>query len=215
MSLETGNYISDLVITNPTGLDDRSQGDDHIRLIKKVLKQTFPNIDGPVTGTDEQLNAGVAAGAINFPGMIVMWSGLITAIPAGWKVCDGTGTTSTGSPVPDLRNRFIVGTATNSGGAYNVGNTGGSPNIFISGVTGGTAITVDQMPPHNHPPLSPSHAFITNGSGTANTGSGSNIGSSVATGYTGGGLPHDHTVNLFQANANIPPYYALAFIIKL
>lgn len=36
-------------------------------------------------------------------GAIVMWSGLIAAIPAGWKLCDGT------SGTPDLRSRFIRG----------------------------------------------------------------------------------------------------------
>ena len=43
MALETGTYVNDLVITNPTGSDSISVGDDHIRLIKKVLKNTFPN----------------------------------------------------------------------------------------------------------------------------------------------------------------------------
>ena len=46
MALETGTYVNDLVITNPTGSDSISVGDDHIRLIKKVLKNTFPNATG-------------------------------------------------------------------------------------------------------------------------------------------------------------------------
>ena len=56
MPLETGDYISDLVATNPPGTDNVSQGDDHLRLIKHVLKTTFPNINGPVTSTDEDLS---------------------------------------------------------------------------------------------------------------------------------------------------------------
>lgn len=43
MPLESGDYISDLVDTNPDGLDQVSQGDDHLRLIKHVLKTTFPS----------------------------------------------------------------------------------------------------------------------------------------------------------------------------
>lgn len=43
MALEAGNHISDLVQANPAGIDPRSQGDDHLRLIKKVLQTTFPN----------------------------------------------------------------------------------------------------------------------------------------------------------------------------
>lgn len=56
MALETGNYITDLVITNPTGGDPKSQGDDHLRLVKKTVKQTFPNINAPVTVTPTELN---------------------------------------------------------------------------------------------------------------------------------------------------------------
>lgn len=56
MALETGTYISDLVITNPTSTDPKSQGDDHIRLQKTVEKNTFPNITGAVTATHTELN---------------------------------------------------------------------------------------------------------------------------------------------------------------
>ena len=48
MALETGNYIDDLVITNPTASDPISQGDDHLQLIKKVVKQSFPSVDSAV-----------------------------------------------------------------------------------------------------------------------------------------------------------------------
>ena len=57
MPLETGTYISDLNASNPVGATDpKSQGDDHIRLIKSTLLATFPNIDGEVTATDTDLN---------------------------------------------------------------------------------------------------------------------------------------------------------------
>ena len=42
MGLETGNYISALVKTNPLSSDNVSEGDDHLQLIKKILKQNFP-----------------------------------------------------------------------------------------------------------------------------------------------------------------------------
>ena len=41
-------------------------------------------------------------------GGIIMWSGSPTALPTGWALCDGTGSVN-GSPIPDLRERFIVG----------------------------------------------------------------------------------------------------------
>ena len=59
MALEdlTGTkYIDDLVATNPAAGDNVSEGDDHIRGIKNVLKTTFPNIDGAVTPTDTEIN---------------------------------------------------------------------------------------------------------------------------------------------------------------
>ena len=43
MALESATYIDGLVTSNPTGSDNISQGDEHIRLIKTVLKNTLPN----------------------------------------------------------------------------------------------------------------------------------------------------------------------------
>ena len=56
MALESTTYIDGLVITNPTGTDPRSQGDDHLRLVKSTLRSTFPNITGAVTATHTELN---------------------------------------------------------------------------------------------------------------------------------------------------------------
>lgn len=56
MALETGTYISDLVVTNPTATDPKAEGDDHVRLIKSTVKATFPNITGAVTATQVELN---------------------------------------------------------------------------------------------------------------------------------------------------------------
>ena len=53
MSLETGNYISALVRTNPLSSDPVSEGDDHLQLIKKILQKTFPvgtDADGSTSG---------------------------------------------------------------------------------------------------------------------------------------------------------------------
>lgn len=41
MGLESGTFVDDLVITNPPGGDDKRQGDDHLRLIKTVLRNTL------------------------------------------------------------------------------------------------------------------------------------------------------------------------------
>lgn len=58
MGLEAGTYINSLNASNPVGASDpKSQGDDHLRLIKSTIKNTFPNITGAVTLTHTQLNA--------------------------------------------------------------------------------------------------------------------------------------------------------------
>ena len=56
MALESTTYIDGLVATNPTGTDARSQGDDHIRLVKSAVGATFPNIAGAMTATHTELN---------------------------------------------------------------------------------------------------------------------------------------------------------------
>lgn len=61
MALETGTYISDLVVTNPTATDPISQGDDHDRLTKACIKATFPNLTGAMTATQTELNYMVGA----------------------------------------------------------------------------------------------------------------------------------------------------------
>ena len=57
MGLETGTYISDLNASNPIHATDQvSQGDDHIRLIKSVILNTFPNVNGAVNFTPTEAN---------------------------------------------------------------------------------------------------------------------------------------------------------------
>ena len=57
MGLEAATYISQLVATNPVGATDPvSQGDDHIRLLKQTIQNTFPNLNGAVTASPAELN---------------------------------------------------------------------------------------------------------------------------------------------------------------
>lgn len=62
MALESGNYITDLVITNPVGGDSKNQGDDHLRLLKTCVKQSFPSVSGAVTMTHTELNTVTSRG---------------------------------------------------------------------------------------------------------------------------------------------------------
>lgn len=147
MALESASYISDLVSANPPGSDTLAQADDHIRLIKGVLKTTFPNVDGPVTSSPLKLNTYLVP-----QGAILMWSGSIASIPSGWALCDGsTVSKADGSGtvvVPNLRDKFIVG----AGSTYTVAATGGAtsntPTITVTNAS--TVLTTAQIPSHTH-----------------------------------------------------------------
>jgi hypothetical protein len=69
MALETGTYISDLNASNPITTDPRSEGDDHFRLIKNTIKNTFPNVTGAVTKTHTEINSLATAGPIGSSGI--------------------------------------------------------------------------------------------------------------------------------------------------
>lgn len=56
MGLETGTYIDSLNTSNPGATDSVAQGDDHIRLLKSTIKNSFPNITGAMTATHTELN---------------------------------------------------------------------------------------------------------------------------------------------------------------
>jgi len=43
MALETASWVTQLVDTNPTASDPVSEGDDHLRMVKTVLKNSFPS----------------------------------------------------------------------------------------------------------------------------------------------------------------------------
>ena len=52
MAVENGQYIEDLNLAWPLATDNRSEGDDHIRLLKSTVQGSFPNTTGPWTTSD-------------------------------------------------------------------------------------------------------------------------------------------------------------------
>lgn len=226
MSLESASFITGLVVSNPLSTDTVSQADDHLRLIKAVLRNTFPNLNSAVTATPAQLNSPIPAG------VITLWSGAIDNIPSGWSLCNGT------SGTPDLRDRFVVG----AGGTYTVGATGGSLTSSAAGshthteaaagvhdhgtATGSTALTADQIPAHTHSYSVAGGTAFEFGTGLNGTSGLASVSAST-TGSTGGGLghthsissagSHSHTINSVgdHSHTTTPPYYALAYIMKL
>lgn len=132
--------------------------------------------------------------------IIIAWSGAINEIPSGWVLCDGTNNT------PDLRNRFIV----SAGDLYNFEDIGGSADAtLVSHTHSATTSTVGN---HGHSfPRSNAAAFLQrNAIGVVGA-----VGGGVGT----SSVSHSHTVTTDLVgqdgtNKNLPPYFALAFIMK-
>lgn len=138
-------------------------------------------------------------------GMIMLWSGSTGTIPSGWQICDGTNGT------PDLRNRFIVG----AGSTYAVNATGGSADaIVVSHSHTATSSVTD--PGHTH---TANTYFEDSGTRPGFMGSATNVGlSSATTNSATTGITVSTSVastGSSGTNANLPPYYALAYIMKL
>lgn len=217
-----GTYDGGAINSTPIGASTASTG----AFTTLSASSTFTLGGTEVTATAAELN--VLSGGIAQPptAAIHMYGG--TSAPTGWLLCNGAavsrstyadlfavvGTTygagdgSSTFNLPDLRDRFAVG----SGTTYSAGATGGAATHTLS-----TA----EMPAHTHSATSVdsghthnfavgNNADIDNDVGTS-SGSGStdttasgtaNITTTIAS--TGGGGAHN----------NLPPYIGLAFIIK-
>lgn len=100
MALEdlTGTkYINSLVATNPAAGDNVSEGDDHIRGIKNTIKNTFPNVDGAVNTTEDELNlldGSVSNTVVNSKAVVYGSAGEVqaTTVDLGnWTVTESAG----------------------------------------------------------------------------------------------------------------------------
>jgi microcystin-dependent protein len=159
-------------------------------------------LDGTAGASGQVL---LSAGSGNTPtwgnafvaGMIMLWSGSSASIPSGWLLCDGSNST------PDLRNRFVVG----AGSTYAVDATGGSANAIVVS--------------HTHSVSDPGHAHVYTTPSRQNDvdrGTGSSLWSiDIATNYNTSSVGTGISINSAGSsgtNANLPPYYALCYIMK-
>ena len=154
-------------------------------------------------------------------GVILMWSG--ANVPTGWALCNGTNGT------PDLRGRFIIGASDN----YALSSTGGATASTVatqaagahnhSGSTQNHALTVNEMPSHTHSSQYDTRTpgsidFINSYSEIAGVGSAWTYPTTAA----GGNQGHAHGISTDGDHAHaippisiVPPYYALAYIMKV
>jgi hypothetical protein len=149
-------------------------------------------------------------GSIATPsGAIILWYGSIASIPSGWVLCDGNNGT------PDLRNKFVIG-------AYS--DTSSVAYTTVEGTntkSGGTKDAVVVSHTHTASVNDPGHfhrwggggnmqAGNDNGGSSVNGGSSNHATSTVGTGISVG----ISTEGTSSTNQNLPPYYALAYIMK-
>ena len=138
-------------------------------------------------------------------GIITLWYGSTGSIPSGWYLCNGSNGT------PNLVDRFVVG----AGSTYAVNAAGGSPNAALVSHTH-TASTTVTDPGHLHA-IGQSYNIAPQGSGSEiagqsqatavkNTQTATTGVSASTTISTAGGVSND---------MNLPPYYALCYIMKL
>ena len=155
-------------------------------------------VSGNVTAAGA-VNAAAFNGAGTIPvGGIIMWSGSIANIPAGWSLCDGANNT------PDLRSRFVVGA---SGAAGPAGLTRYDPNN--NGGAEYRTLTVGQLPPHNHGYNDIYYSEVDAGNQGWRGSHGSDWDNGPLTTYR-----YTDNAGSGQAIDFRPPYYALAFIMR-
>lgn len=170
-----------------------------------------------VVGSYSQNNV---IGGIIPSGGIIMWSGNTSNIPVGWNLCDGTNGT------PDLRDRFVVG----AGNTYLTSNTGGRADaIVVSHTHTATSSVTDTG--HSHWISGASYddgnfsgygnntqdwGLYADASPYSNTDPQHSFGrySNSALTYISVNTAVDF-IGSSGTNANLPPYYALCFIMKL
>lgn len=146
-------------------------------------------------------------------GGIIMWSGAIVDIPSGWNICDGTNGT------PDLRDRFVIG----AGSTYAVDDIGGSDSVnlqhshTVNGHTHSIAHT------HNYSTTTGTESaqkFFPSEDGPKSTADSSHThsvnGTTAGASSASSGSSSPGTNNALSTSQSIlPPYYALAYIMKL
>ena len=147
------------------------------------------------------VSGGIPAGAI------LLWNGSVASIPSGWYLCNGSNGT------PDLRSRFVVG----AGSTYAVAATGGSADAIVVSHSHSASVS---DPSHSH--SIGIGATSTGGYGLSVAGGYQNrvvvapqVSSNINTDSASTGISVSiSSTGASGTNANLPPYYALCYIMK-
>jgi hypothetical protein len=199
-----GTGVTSLGTGVATALGQNVTGSGSIVLAASPTLTGTVTVPTPAISSDANVAATTAFVRDIIPaGVILLWSGSVASIPSGWLLCNGT------SGTPDLRNNFVVG----AGSTYAVDATGGSANaIAVTHTHTATSVVTD--PGHFHTQtgstLGPGAGVFSftdgNGASLAQNTASKTTGITVATTVASAGSS--------GTNANLPPYYALAYIMK-
>lgn len=148
MGLETATFIHELDPANPVGgSDPKSQGDDHLRMFKGAVQNTFPNVEGAVTASHTELNVldgitattaelnkvdGFTGSAADLNNILAAFGGLKIAFAS----CNPSASPSGGNYVDTTKaNKNCVGTHVNASGHYVMDYTAAgftrTPAVFV------------------------------------------------------------------------------------
>ena len=174
-----------------------------------------------ISASTDAVNKAYVDGTSFKTGMIILWSGSTSNIPSGWALCNGSNNT------PNLVDRFVVG----AGSAYAVGATGGSANAVV--VSHSHTASTDSQGNHAHTAWTDAQGEHSHsgGAGSGNVQVPTSKVSGAVVGTTGSAGNHAHNVGIGAAgshghniavstngedgtNKNLPPYYALCYIMK-
>ena len=211
MGVESSTTIATLDSSWPLSGDYISEGDNHVRLLKAVLKAQFPGVGGlgfaiPITAQEVEINhlAGVtsniqaqidsllAVSGIEIPAGTIMLF-YQAAAPVGWTQIADDG---------DSLLRMVTGVGGGSGGTD-------SPILFTYDHIHGTAdhtLTIAEMPSHRHSINSRSNND--GGNNYVEDAGANETVRSMNTGYQGGGGSHNHgNTQLSDNSLSFTPRY--------
>ena len=171
-----------------------------------VVIQTYDNLYG-ITGVAPTPPTPLPSGAI------LLWSGSIGSIPSGYVLCNGSNGT------PDLRDRFVVGAGT----TYAVDASGGSADAVVVNHNHPVSGTTGSVPAHDHvlgmhttSVESPGYGLSLGGGfqDRVMVSTATGISSQTANNHSHSFSATSSNAGVSGTNANLPPYYALCYIMK-